>query len=315
MDLHPMRVDELSSTHLMQSTYWANLKSGHGWSAYAFRLGRSSLLVLCRRFLRCFTLAYVPFGPDQIVSLRELSLALSPFLPRGTFAIRYDLPYGDLCDASGAVSQANSVQPDATVLISLDDGYPLVRERYRKRAKRQLSRANGVLVSSLWKGSEEEFEQFFALYEETARRDGFSSRSKEYIRDVLRIASGGVQADLFLVWRQKTLVGGAILLHGKRDAIYLYGASARIDGLSVGYFLQDVMIRFCCERHISTYDLDGVSAGSERGAHLESLDLFKTSFGGELVMRRPTMDWPLQRVVYGCFMRMDSLRYRIRRGS
>ena len=305
---------ELSSALCMQSPYWASLKEKHGWEVHAFHLSGSTLLVLTRTFFHACTLAYVPFGPQEPVSLKDLSLALKKFLPKRVIAIRYDLPFGMELDCEGARVQHDSVQPDATIIIPLQGGYEQVAKGYRKRARRKLKECGEKIEVRSWDGSKREFNLFFSLYEQTGRRDGFSTRSKEYLWDVLHGPEGATRTKLFLAWRNRQIVGGTVLLYGPQEAVYLYGASARMPDCSAGYALQDAMIRFACGLHIPRYDLFGVSAKDGRGAHLKSLDLFKSSFGGEVVERKPTMDWPLRPILYHGFTFAEYLRYRVTRG-
>lgn len=314
MFMSPIRTEELSSVRCFQSPYWASLKGKHGWKADAFRLPHSTLLVLTRTFFHFFTLAYVPFGPLEPVALSELSRTFLKYLPKGTFAIRYDLPYGCSCDTKGAIVQRESVQPDASVLIDLTGGYAQVRSAYHERARRQLKKSAGKVTVEEWDGSDDRFELFYRLYEKTGVRDGFSTRSRSYIRDVLAPSGGETKSKLFLAFRGRTLVGGTILLYSKSEGIYLFGASERMSDCTASHALQDAMIRFCCEEEIPLYDLFGVSGKDGRGVHLKSLDLFKTSFGGETVYRQPTMDYPLKPLLYRLFTFAEWVRYTRARG-
>lgn len=309
MVVEPIRTEELSSVRCLQSPYWAALKSAHGWQARAFRLPHDTLLVLTRTFLHHFTLAYVPFGPSGNVSLRELGAALRSSLPRTTFLIRYDLPYGSACDASGTVPAFASIQPDATVLLDLSGGYEEVRKGYRQRARRQLKKSLPLLSIRLWDGSPSVFDRWYSLYEETGRRDGFSIRGRDYLGDVLGIDTPLVHTKLFLAWMGDELVGGTILLYGPEEAIYLFGASARLKECTASHALQDAMVRYACGLGIPRYDFYGCSASDGRGAHLASLDLFKTSFGGRRVDRRPTLDLPLMPWAYRAYALLERRRY------
>jgi lipid II:glycine glycyltransferase (peptidoglycan interpeptide bridge formation enzyme) len=314
MLLSPIPVDGLEGRLCMQSACWARLKERHGWKAYAFRMQHSTLLVLTRRFFWRFTLAYVPFGPLEDVDLANLSRQLSPLLDGHLFAVRYDLPYGSAADGNGLIVQRESVQPDATVIIDLTPGYEVVRSRYRQRARRALRRSEGKVTVSLWDGDEKTFEKWYGVYEETGRRDGFSLRPRTYIRDVLSLGDGRTGSKLFVALRDGNVVGGTILLSNQEESVYLFGASHRMPDCSAGYALQDAMIRFSAETHRKRYDFFGVSGENGRGAHLASLDLFKTSFGGDRIVRRPTCDWRVDRFVYGAFSFAERIRYQRSRG-
>ena len=313
MELLPITREELSSSCCMQSSYWARLKGAHGWSDHAFSLDGTTLLVLSRTFFRFFTLAYVPFGPGCDVSLSVLSRQLTQFLPKTTFAIRYDLPYGNKSDDAGCRTPRQSVQPDATVKIRLSGDYPAISSLYHQRAIRALKRSQSLIDVRLWSGDQDSFDMWYAVYHDTALRDGFSARSKTYLHDVLAIQEGEVSSKLFLAFREGRIVGGTILLSGKDESVYLFGASERMKDCTVGYILQDAMIRYCIDHECPWYDFYGISGEKGRGAHLRSLDLFKTAFGGEKQYRRPTCDFPIKKLGYRLFAIAETLRYRRQR--
>jgi lipid II:glycine glycyltransferase (peptidoglycan interpeptide bridge formation enzyme) len=315
MFLSPIPTEELDGNLCMQSSYWARLKEKHGWEAYAFRMRKSTLLVLVRRFLRFFTFAYVPFGPQEDVDLSRLSRQLVPFLPKHLFVIRYDLPYGSGAEGRSLVVQQESVQPDATVVIDLKPGYETVCSGYRQRARRALQKSKDRVLVKLWDGDEETFRQWYGVYLETGSRDGFSTRSEAYLRDVLSLSDAKVESRLFVAWRDGKVVGGTILLANQREAIYLFGASKRMPDCTCSYALQDAMIQYSIQTGRTVYDLFGVSGNDGRGSHLASLDLFKTAFGGRRIARRPTCDWPADRLVYALFSSAEKIRYRHSRGA
>jgi lipid II:glycine glycyltransferase (peptidoglycan interpeptide bridge formation enzyme) len=308
-------MDELSSVHPMQSSYWADLKGKTGWEGHAYRLGHSSLLVLTKTFLHLFTLAYVPFGPQETVSLKDLSKDLYRFLPRGTFAIRYDLPYESACDVSGCQIQKESVQPDASVLIDLRKGYTTVVSGYRERARRALKKSKGKVVISRWDHKSADFDAWYDLYVKTAKRDGFSARSKSYMEEVLSDSTEKVSSTLFLAKREGVIVGGTILLSSREEAIYLFGASERMDDCTSSHALQDAMIHAASAKGCDRYDLFGVSGKDGRGSHLASLNLFKTSFGGETLYRPPTCDHIRLHLLHALFTSLENRRYRKQRNA
>jgi len=314
MFLSPISLEGLDGKSCMQGEYWARLKGKNGWEAHAFRMRHSTLLVLTKRFFRHFLLAYVPFGPQEDVSLSELSRQIAKCIDGHLFAIRYDLPYGSKSDASGLVIQRESVQPDATVVIDLREGYEEIRKGYHERARRALKRSAGKVEVSLWEGDAETFDAWYDVYQETGIRDGFSTRSKQYMTDVLSLRYRGTHAQLFVAKRDGAVVGGTILLENSNEAVYLFGASERMGDCTCSHALQDAMIHASADTHRERYDFFGVSGDNGRGSHLSSLDLFKTSFGGERMVRRPTCDWKADRFVYACYSLAEHLRYRGKRG-
>jgi lipid II:glycine glycyltransferase (peptidoglycan interpeptide bridge formation enzyme) len=358
-----------STSNPFQSGFWAAVKQFSGWEPHVFRISVESentainwstvTLVMSRRLLLGKVISYIPFGPatdglDMPVSafLRDVAREMRRFLPRGTICLRFDLPWylpeiEDLPAMSGHSFKpcGESVQPEGTTRLDLSGGYEQARMRYRERARRNIRKAQsrGVLVSE-WDGSEEEFKQWYAVYQETARRDGFSTRSEEYLRRFLSFPrearpdpyvyfgqrrntvvsksyrlepeariSDGIDCHLYLAYVENRLAGGTMVMESKNLAVYLFGASLRFDGCSFSYLLQDHAIQKACERNRAIYDLHGISGPKNRGSHLDGLRLFKRSFGGYNCYRQPSTDFVYKPFFWLFYTLFETLRFRLQR--
>jgi lipid II:glycine glycyltransferase (peptidoglycan interpeptide bridge formation enzyme) len=358
-----------SAYNPFQSSFWAAIKQPSGWNPIVFRITIESengvknwstvTLVLSRRLILGKVISYIPFGPDLSgmdmplsAFLRDVAREIRKFLPRGTICIRFDLPWQspeleDLPLIAGRSLKTcrESVQPEGTTRLDLSNGYEEARMHYRERARRNIRKAEskGVVVSE-WDGSDEGFKQWYAVYQETARRDGFTARPLEYLRRFLDFnryqnpdphmhfgqhrnstisqsygfateskETEGISCHLYLAFVENRLAGGTMVLESENLALYLFGASLRFDGCSFSYLLQDYSIRKACEHNRILYDFHGISGPKNRGAHLDGLRLFKRSFGGYNCYRYPSIDFvyqPFSRFVYAVF---ENLRYRIQR--
>ena len=358
-----------SSYNPFQSSFWAAIKQSSGWEPCVFSISIDSeedarhwstvTLILCRRLALGSVIAYVPFGPDLSgmdmllsVFLKDVAREMRRFLPRGTICIRFDLPWNkpeveDLPAISGRSLKtcSESVQPEGTTRLDLSFGYEQARTQYRERARRNIRKAEskGVMISE-WNGSEEEFKQWYAVYQETARRDGFGARTEEYLRRFLdfdsdakpdpyvyfgqrrNIASPntymlspeariheGIHCHLYLAYVENRLSGGTMVMESKNLAVYLFGASLRFDGCSFSYLLQDYSIRKACEHGRTLYDFHGISGPKNRGAHLDGLRLFKRSFGGYNCYRQPSTDFIYRLFPWFFYSVFENLRFRIQR--
>ena len=320
-----------------QSQFWAKAKRMATWRAFAFRfrcaeteeqVREAVVLVLVRRMFFGTRLAYIPFAPDpahfNIESselAREFAQLVRPLLPKGTAFLRFDLPWGepDVEDARSISGRSlrlcrESVQPEGTARIDLTDGYEAVRLRYRERARRNIRKAEAKSISiTLWEGDDATFDRWYAVYLETAKRDGFTSRSAAYIKNLLSIHDSDVTPYLYLALSGATILGGAIILESSHVALYLYGASLRVDGSSPSYLLQDHAIREACARKRGIYDFYGISGPRHRGAHLEGLRLFKRAFGGHVCFRPPSFDYVYKPLVRFMYTRFENIRFSLHR--
>jgi lipid II:glycine glycyltransferase (peptidoglycan interpeptide bridge formation enzyme) len=346
---------DLNSTfNPFQSEFWAAVKQPSGWNSMAIKATVASesetdssiwstvTLVMHRRLVVGFSLAYIPFGPDTTgldmpVSLfiREFSRELKKHLPWGTICVRYDLPWylPDIEDVPILTGRSlrtcrESVQPEGTTRIDLSAGYEAVRLQFRERAKRNIrkAQAKGVVVTE-WNGRKDVFSQWYHVYQETAKRDGFAARSEEYLQRFLDTATylhtdhrGVMERDkdeischLYLAYVDSKLSGGTMVLESKGLALYLFGASLRIDGCSFSYLLQDFAIQKACEHGCTIYDFYGISGPKNRGAHLDGLRLFKRAFGGYNCYRQPSTDYVFLPIIWSFYSLFEKLRYAIHR--
>ena len=327
-------LDRLDPTmNPFQSQFWAHLKRPSGWRAFAFRITSEGVegdthtvvfLVLVRRLLLGFRLAYIPFAPplqelagDTSLLIGMLARRLRPLLPKGTAFVRFDLPWNqpeslELPTIAGKNLRVcrESVQPEGTARISLVEGYEHVRMRYRERARRNIrkARAHGIVVRN-WNGSEKSFLAWYNVYLETAKRDGFSARPASYIRHLLAIETPGVSSHLYIAYKGGAILGGALIVSSQAVSVYLYGASLRVEGCSPSYLLQDHAIREACSRGGEIYDLFGISGPGGRGGHLEGLRLFKRAFGGYVCYRSPSIDYVYRHLIRFLYTRLEQMRY------
>ncbi|MGH0052539.1 MAG: lipid II:glycine glycyltransferase FemX [Sphaerochaetaceae bacterium] len=336
MQIQRIALHELSlSGSVFQSSFWAEVKQRSGWKSYAFSIETEktvfTLLVLIKRMAPFCSLAYIPFGPplaflhlNQVgVFLQDLAKQLQTYLPKDVFALRYDLPFEEVNDQNVMTfytkrlrTLEQSVQPEGTIRVNLQWGYQAVSLGYRERAKRALRKASQVFQVKVYEGDESSFRSWYDVYLETAHRDGFSPRSMQYLRSLLQkeeVDNSVISSKLLLAVEGKRVVGGIIVLFSPYEALYLYGASLRFDGLSCSYLLQDFAIRLACERKCAFYDLYGIPGPKGRALHLAGLEIFKRSFGGQPYYRSPSTDYWYHRFLWKIYILFETLRFRSRR--
>jgi lipid II:glycine glycyltransferase (peptidoglycan interpeptide bridge formation enzyme) len=327
VELKEIGEEELLGTNPLVSSSWAHLKIENKWSSKAYRVDIDGLqyemLVLFRNIKFNRAIAYLPFSPHPIDSaplyiavenLAAINELLKKAMPKNVFTIKYDLCF-DYSNPDGTYTidtqlfQLNkeSVQPDETVFVPLCRDMDDIRASYRKRAKRILKKNKNSVEVRSWGGDEQQLVSWFEIYKKTGEIDGFSTRSFSYIKKILDMKN----STLLLSYVDDKIQGGIIVLFGSEVSIYLLGGSLKDCGYSVSYSLQDEAIRLVKERGCKYYDLFGI--GGKNSKHLESLNLFKTSFGGTVVQRCQTFDCPLKPLSYWAYSRAEMIRYFIYR--
>lgn len=120
--------------------------------------------------------------------------------------------------------------------------------------------------------------EFYALYEETGRRQGFAVRPQAYLEAILQ--AFGQDARLYLCRspEDEPLAGSVAVAFGPRLS-FVYGASSRIrPELAACYLLQWEMLRFALERGCDLYDMGGICTDEAESPALFQLYTFKKKF-------------------------------------
>lgn len=288
--------------------------------------------MLTRRIARLFTIAYVPFGPafdpgtGRGAFLAGLARSLGPRLPRGTFLLRFDLPWhrdGEPPAGPGIRKAAADIQPPATVIVDLrpTEGAILASMKPKTRYNIRLAEKRGVTVEE---GGVADLERWYALYRETSARDRIAIHSLAYYRGLFdaaaaRAAAGGPApvVKLLLARAGGGLLAGNIVVFWKTSAVYLTGASSGEQrNLMPTYALQWEAIRMAKAAGCEAYDLYGCPPAADESHPMFGLYQFKTGFSSAVTVRWGTWDAPLSHPIYAAYAVAERLRmwwYRVAR--
>jgi len=320
------------SDELLQSGFWGRFKQEQGWRPAAFLVtvekdGSSAnitLLVLTRRLARFFTIAYVPFGPcwdpqsgrGDFLSL--IARRLRRALPRGTLFLRFDLPWLKEGEEPSSrrrprISKAASdMQPASTVIVDIAPPLEEILKSMKNKTRYNIGLAErkGVVVRI---GTDEDLDQWYALYEETSRRDRIGIHSLSYYRGLFRTARENPGSSpalrLLIAEHQGDLLAGNIVAFWKERAIYLYGASSGLKrNLMPTYALQWEAIRLAKEAGCLGYDLYGVPPRPDPGHPMFGLYQFKTGFSENVIERWGTWDAPYHPILCAGYDGAEGLR-------
>ena len=218
----------------LQTKFWAEFKSNHGWKSCPVKVDETTYSVLIRQLdlkYKKISIAYIPMAPEcsgkleaECVNLKnklsELSSAIKPQLPSNTFCIRFD-PAMDfdapskrdeyiqnfiLTNGSISIKKAKTnIQPPDTTILSLVENHEKKTDEQLLSAMKSKWRYNIKLASK--KGVEvlkfsyedkdfhEAFENFYTLFQQTSQRDGVQFHSKKYYEDLLQLSTQSANAN------------------------------------------------------------------------------------------------------------------------
>ena len=337
--------ESLEAPHLFQSGFWCRFKERFGWTPVAFQVGirpkegegEIPLFLLLRTLYPGFSIAYVPFGPtlplgfsedtqwmllSRWAILQRIAEALGKELPSLCRMIRFDLPWEK--PSKGENLQLNpppdtrlckapmDIQPPDTVVLDLSrtEEELLLGMKPKTRYNVRLAMKKGVEVRQ---GRVEELPAWYSIYQETAERDRIAIHPYTYYRTLfdLSLSYGGEspQLSLFLAFYEGILVGGIIVALFKGEAIYLYGASSNQHrNVMASHLLQWEAMKWARQRGATQYDLFGIPPAEDPAHPMGGLYRFKTGFGGRILHRWGSWDYPIHGVSYEIYRQAERFR-------
>ena len=312
----------------LQSGFWGSFKAQFGWEAFAFRAvwkttvyeqKEKTLLVLRRRLAPAFSLAYVPWGPelpDDVPyqgALEELAKCLKEKLPKDTVFIRFDPPRLLDSDSQSAIPPSfiraeADIQPPDSVILDLTQPMDSIIENMKPkwRYNCKLALKKGVKVKLAEK---KEIDIFYKLLKETSKRDRIAIHGFEYYKALLENIFNAPEIRMYLAEHEGDVLAGIVMLFRGLNAVYLYGASSgNKRNLMPSYALQLKAIEDAKNFGCKKYDFFGIPPGNDTSHSMAGLYQFKTGFGGKIIHRPGSWDFPYRKIIYRVFRIVENLR-------
>ena len=274
---------------VLQSYEWGEFRRHGGWTPVRLLAedGSSAAQVLLRRLPGMGgSFAYAPHGP--IVSDPEHLPAVARAIAahaksRGARLLEIEprVVYNPDLEPEGFRRSASSVQPRCTLVVPVRESAEAQYAALPKAARYGIRRAlQSGIEAETSTDREVGLELFLDLLEETAGRQRFGLRPRDYYRLLLR----ELPSALILARRggEERLVAGAVVLTFEDEAYYLYGASADLEGenLYASYLVQFEAL--CAARRAGAvrYDMWGIPCQPHAKHPLWGVYQFKRKFAG-----------------------------------
>lgn len=303
------------------------------------------VLVFTQTIAEDVQMAHVPYGPEWGPApelrgpfLESLSDALRPHLDERVAFIRYDLPWDSVFvgdpswDGPGGLRRPDAriaemrmnwgtetaalrkapvdlLVPD-TIVVALDDDDDalLARMKPKTRYNIRLAERHGVNVEL---ASVDWLPEFYALYKVTAERNRFAVHSYEHFAAMFgtpRTGPGAPSLAFLLAHHDDDILAGAIIALSGDRATYLFGASANEKRhMMAPYAVQWAAMRIARATGCTTYDLYGVAPSADEDHPWTGIRRFKSGFGGRLIHRAGSWDFPLNPDAYAQYRTFETV--------
>jgi len=157
------------------------------------------------------------------------------------------------------------------------------KHRYNIR----LSDRKGVVCKFCGK---EKLDEFYSLMKETAQRDGFTIRKKDYFERIL--SEFGKAAGLCLCYLDDKLLSGALyILYGERLS-YVYGCSSNeYRNYMPCYKMHSELIKYAIKNNAKIYDFGGIPYFYDENHRNYGVYRFKKGFNGKVITYAGEFDY------------------------
>ena len=303
----------LPARHVLQSWEWGQFKSRWGWSPRYFLheeggQPRAAALILRRTLSRLGPgILYVPKGPaldysDGALVDRVLGQLVEIARHDRAIFIKIDPDLGDahrsiLLDRGWRPS-TEQIQFRNTALLDLTrtEDQLLAAMKPKTRYNIRLAQKKGVTVRA---GSLSDLELLYAMYAETAQRDGFIIRPIDYYRDAWGSFIQSGLAQPLIAGVEGQAVAGLIIFHFADRAWYMYGMSRGVHREYMpNHLLQWHAMQWTKSQGCTVYDLWGAPDELNEADPMWGVYKFKEGLGGQFTRHVGAYDFVVSHFWY-----------------
>ncbi|MEK6221851.1 MAG: peptidoglycan bridge formation glycyltransferase FemA/FemB family protein, partial [Chloroflexota bacterium] len=188
-----------------------------------------------------------------------------------------------------------------TVMIDLSPTEEdlLAQMKQKTRYNIRLAGRKGVEVRV---GTPADFDALYQIYAETAVRDNFTIRNKNYYLNLWESFSQAGNLFPLIAEVENQMVAGVMLFVYGGRAWYLYGMSRNVHRNKMPtYLLQWEAIRLAKKKGCTDYDLWGAPDKFDPESSMWGVFRFKRGLGGQVVRTIGAWDYPLRPWLYGLY--------------
>lgn len=242
---------------------------------------------------------------------RNMVRALLDFVKRNDNHIvfmRIDVWYTD-----GTYPVLSTVPYNETVVLDLTGGDDEILARMKRRGRRDVRKAlreSPAQIADEITQAAQDFSDYYAVMEETARRDGFSPAPMSDYTDMMHHL-GPEHCRVFAARIDGKVVAWAMITTHGTTAVYYY--ASMLTEVKRQHVPDKLLYTAACALGADGYTkLDLMGIGNDFAPSLKSLNEFKTKFSNETVQIAAARDIPIKSLFYRALCTMQNIRHRLR---
>lgn len=305
--------------NIFQTPEWAKFKTETGYEKY-YKI--DGVFVLQKKLPLGRTMLYSPMADQSQVSSLKSQNYISKLKTLGeeNKAIFYRTEFNVPSDSDqqlsneamkqwGFLKSFEEMQPEHTLILNVtqSDEEILAQMKPKGRYNIKIAEKHGVTVKKT-----RNIDDFYKLYEQTAKRQRITYRAKDYFQILLDNLEPKGYAELFVACGENGMVlASAIISFYKSRATYLFGASSdEMRGAMAPYGLHWQIIAEAKRRSCTEYDFFGIAPDDNPKHPWAGVTSFKKKFGGEEVHLMGSWDLIMRPMEYKIFKLAEKIRRR-----
>ncbi|MDP4008554.1 MAG: peptidoglycan bridge formation glycyltransferase FemA/FemB family protein [Candidatus Peregrinibacteria bacterium] len=282
-----------TETSFLQSWEYGQLQKDLGYEPLYLGIFESGNLMQSLLFIlfraRRGTYLFCPYG----VHSEKQFESLIPFLKKYATAHKVDFirlsPLLDETEENKALfkkygfkgAPVHMVHPELLWLLDISGTEDEILAQMRKNTRYGVRRAEKDGVSIKSGATQELLDTFYAIHEETAKRQGFVPYSKKFLDAQRRVFAPLDKIKIFIGMFEGKAISGAVIMYYGDEGAYHHGASlTEYNKIPASYLIQWEAIKEAKSRNMHTYNFWGVVDNAPKHPWA-GLSFFKKGFGGE----------------------------------
>ncbi|MEI6039896.1 MAG: peptidoglycan bridge formation glycyltransferase FemA/FemB family protein [Candidatus Berkelbacteria bacterium] len=303
---------------LLQTKEWAALRESQGWKIHWL----DEILVLEKPLPFGLSFLYAPevdfFQIDFrkfLPKIKEISVKSHSIFTRLDFLNQkytvFNQKIENILKTNRFIKSFEEIQPEYRQIVKITGSQEsiLAQMKPKGRYNIKVAQKHEVVIEE-----SKNIDDFYKIFCQTARRDGFQVRPKSYFEKLFKILNQDGLAEMLIARYNKVPVAAGIFTFYSETASYLYGASlSEHREVMAPYLLHWEAIKLAKEKSCSYYDLLAVSpfgknVDKKLAVKYAGITRFKEQFGGKSYQTFGSYDLVHKSCWYLLFKIIEKLR-------
>ena len=320
------------NAHFLQSYEWGEFKKEHGWEPVRIGFFKDEKCIgvgqyLKRKLFFNYYIAYFPKGPsfqfesepvfpDILEMLKEyfkdkkdiLFFRIEPDIVEHIDFEYKNSNVFELLKKSGYIKAPYDIQyRDTRKLILSDEESVWSSFSSNHRNKIRKASKKGIEIREVT--DESEIEEWYGLYEITAKRNNIFIHNLKYYKDFFSFFYPKDVLKLYASFYNGEMITGAYILYYGDEAIYMYGASQNKErNRHPNEALFWEAIKEAIRKKKKYFDFWGIAPNNDSSHPWYGLSQFKARFGGVHIRYGGCYDYPNRKMLYHIFITAEKVR-------